>query len=102
MFSFLRFDSYWKDIEMSELVNGDVVVLKSGGPEMTIDTIGKMPTSAMDPNKPYDANVDFAWVSWVNNNGDQKKDCFPLTSLKKYETPRKIQTSPPVRRRLAY
>ena len=66
---------------MSELKIGDVVKLKSGGPEMVIDTIDRMAMSAEDGPL-------YAWVSWMDKKDERQKDSFPLTSLKKF-TPRK-------------
>jgi len=59
---------------MSELKIGDVVVLKSGGPEMTINTIGE--TEYED--------FDSAWCVWFDKN-KQVKGVFPMTSLKAYK-----------------
>ncbi len=59
---------------MSELKIGDVVQLKSGGPQMTIDTIGE--TMYED----YQS----AWCTWFDKNTEQK-GTFPLTSLQPYK-----------------
>jgi uncharacterized protein YodC (DUF2158 family) len=56
----------------SEIKVGDVVQLKSGGPKMTVDNIGKYNYS------PHDQ----AACSWFD--GAKKiEDVFPMTSLKK-------------------
>jgi len=57
-----------------EIKVGDVVQLKSGGPDMTVDEIGK---SGMDSTGPLSA-----WCTWFHN-GEEKRSSFPLTSLKK-------------------
>jgi uncharacterized protein YodC (DUF2158 family) len=61
---------------MAEEINvGDVVVLKSGGPNMTVDQIGKV------------SYEDFAsaWCTWFEGK-KKNNDTFPLTSLKKAES----------------
>ncbi|MGV1869731.1 YodC family protein [Agrobacterium rosae] len=55
---------------------GDVVQLKSGGPHMTISSIGTM----------YEGSELYAWCDWfVQDKAPWKKEdgTFPLTSLKK-------------------
>lgn len=61
---------------MSEEIKvGDVVVLKSSGPKMTVDNIGK-----------YDYNdFDSALCSWFDGMKTAEK-VFPLHSLKKSES----------------
>ena len=50
---------------------GDVVELKSGGPEMTVETVGK------------DAGgKDMIWCAWFNGT-DKKSGCFPPEAVKK-------------------
>jgi uncharacterized protein YodC (DUF2158 family) len=55
-----------------EIKIGDVVKLKSGGPDMTVNEIGK---SGMTGEGPL-----AAWCSWFDK-GEEKKGTFPLTSL---------------------
>ena len=55
-----------------EIKVGDVVVLKSGGPDMTVDQVGK---------KQYE-DYDSAWCSWFEGK-KVTNNVFPLTSLKK-------------------
>ena len=61
-----------------EIKVGDVVHLKSGGPDMTVSEIGKSGMSGTGALS--------AWCSWFDK-GDEKKGVFPLTSLTK-EFPR--------------
>jgi uncharacterized protein YodC (DUF2158 family) len=55
---------------------GDTVQLKSGGPKMTIDRIGKQYGSDPDPQ---------AWCSWFDEKNKTQSKWFPLTSLKKVD-----------------
>jgi uncharacterized protein YodC (DUF2158 family) len=59
-----------------EIKVGDVVQLKSGGPDMTVNQIDKLGT--MSGEGPLSA-----WCCWFDNNREEKKGTFPLTSLKK-------------------
>jgi uncharacterized protein YodC (DUF2158 family) len=58
-----------------EIKVGDVVVLKSGGPDMTVNSIGK---------KQYE-DYDSAWCSWFDGK-KATNNVFPLTSLKKSDS----------------
>ncbi len=58
-----------------EINVGDIVQLKSGGPDMTVNEIGHPGLSRTGPLS--------AWCSWFDGKGDEKKGTFPLTSLKK-------------------
>jgi uncharacterized protein YodC (DUF2158 family) len=53
---------------------GDTVEMKSGGPTMTIDSIGKQFQSS---------GTDGAWCSWFDEKNKRQKEWFELTSLKK-------------------
>ena len=57
---------------MADIQVGSTVVLKSGGPVMTIQEIGK---KSMDPN-----GADHAWCHWFDKN-KLTTGVFPLTSL---------------------
>jgi uncharacterized protein YodC (DUF2158 family) len=63
---------------MSEFKNGDVVQLKSGGPKMTINNIGKYNYADYDS-----ANCD--WFTQEKAPWKKEDGIFPLTSLKKVE-----------------
>jgi uncharacterized protein YodC (DUF2158 family) len=54
---------------MSEFKPGDVVVLKSGGPKMTVEQIG---------NNNFDRPT--VWCDWFEGN-KKVSDTFPPTSL---------------------
>lgn len=69
----LPLESLLKGINMSELKIGDVVQLKSGGPLMTIDSIGEL------------SGAQAAWVSWFDKTHNEKSGSYPLTSLKIYK-----------------
>ena len=56
----------------AEIKVGDVVRLKSGGPEMTVKNIGK---GTLDDQL-------LAWCDWFDGKKPMK-DSFPLTSLEK-------------------
>jgi uncharacterized protein YodC (DUF2158 family) len=58
-----------------EIKVGDVVQLKSGGPNMTVNEIGKPGMGGTGPLS--------AWCSWFDSKGEEKKGTFPLTSLTK-------------------
>jgi uncharacterized protein YodC (DUF2158 family) len=58
-----------------EIKTGDVVVLKSGGPDMTVSSIGQ--TEYTDYLQ--------AWCSWFDGK-KVVRDTFPLTSLKKADS----------------
>jgi uncharacterized protein YodC (DUF2158 family) len=51
---------------------GDTVQLKSGGPVMTITSIGE--TSEYDPTV-------YAWCSWFKNNNETTTKHFPLAAI---------------------
>lgn len=53
---------------------GDVVLLNSGGPDMTVDEIGKL--ASMSSDGPLSA-----WCSWFDSRGERQTHTFPLTSL---------------------
>jgi uncharacterized protein YodC (DUF2158 family) len=53
----------------NEIKVGDVVQLKSGGPRMTVNSIGN------------DNGVMSAWCSWFDNKNVEKSGVFPVTSL---------------------
>ena len=55
---------------------GDTVELKSGGPKMTIDRIGKKFASESHNS---------AYCSWFDEKKKQEHGWFALTSLKKIE-----------------
>lgn len=57
---------------------GDIVELKSGGPDMTVNSIGHTGMSSQGPLS--------AWCSWFVAKTEEKKGVFPLTSLKKKES----------------
>ncbi len=57
---------------MEELKTGDVVKLKSGGPEMTIEKIARW----------FESPVDQAKCTWFNGDKIESKN-FELTSLVK-------------------
>ena len=69
MFSTHYFESIRKENEMSELKIGDVVQLKSGGPSMTIRSVG---TTAL--------------CEWFDNATVKSND-FAITSLQTYKEP---------------
>ena len=58
---------------MADFVAGDVVVLKSGGPKMTVEQTGD--DSSGRPT---------VWVDWVEGN-KKFSETFPPTSLKLQE-----------------
>lgn len=58
-----------------EIEVGDVVQLKSGGPNMTVSKIGHADMSQVGPVH--------AWCAWFDSKGDEKRGNFPLTSLVK-------------------
>lgn len=58
-----------------EIKVGDIVRLKSGGPDMTVDEIGHYRFT--DPQSLS------AKCSWFDSKNERKKDVFPLTSLTK-------------------
>ncbi|ARP68127.1 MULTISPECIES: YodC family protein [Mesorhizobium] len=65
---------------MSEFAAGDVVQLKSGGPQMTVEQVGK--TSMTDE--------DGVWCVWFEKIGNKQvvqRETFPPVALKKYERP---------------
>jgi len=64
---------------VSELKNGDIVELKSGGPKMTIDFIGHVG----DPQK--------ADCSWFKGDAHHS-GTFPVTSLKPYVARKRAST----------
>jgi len=66
---------------MSELKIGDVVQLKSGGPAMTIEWLGK---GMMD-------DVQKASCTWFEGKKHSKAD-FSVSSLKKYEPRKRVST----------
>ena len=55
---------------MTEFKPGDVVMLKSGGPKMTVDQIGDSAS-----------NREMVWCDWFEGN-KKFNDSFPPTSLK--------------------
>ena len=57
---------------------GDVVVLKSGGPKMTVDRIGRPVRSP---------NTESAWCNWFDSDNKQQNGVFALESLAIYEQP---------------
>lgn len=52
------------------MTNGDVVVLKSGGPPLTVAQITDV------------SGQPSAIVQWFLESGELKRDVFPMTSLK--------------------
>jgi len=52
---------------------GDVVQLRSGGPPMTIGTLGKR-----------DDGTEVAFCSWLDESGRGTEYSFPLVCLRKY------------------
>ena len=54
-----------------EIKPGDIVVLQSGGPKMTVTEV-----------KPIN-NVVKAWCSWFVTGDKEEKGVFPVASLKK-------------------
>lgn len=58
-----------------EIKVGDIVWLKSGGPQMTVDEIGHYEFTGGGPLS--------AKCSWFDSKNERKKDVFPLTSLTK-------------------
>lgn len=58
-----------------EIKVGDVVKLKSGGPDMTVEEIAKSGMTGTGPLA--------AWCAWFDSKGEEKKGTFPLTSLTK-------------------
>jgi uncharacterized protein YodC (DUF2158 family) len=60
-----------KDFDMSEIKAGDTVQIKSGGPVMTVEQIGK---------KHLGGDVLYAWCVWFEGT-KQQKGVFALTSL---------------------
>jgi uncharacterized protein YodC (DUF2158 family) len=67
------------EIHMPEGIDvGDIVELKSGGPDMTVNSIGHTSMSGQGPLS--------AWCSWFDAKAEEKKGVFPLTSLKKKES----------------
>ena len=67
---------------MGELKKGDVVQLKSGGPIMTISSIGTI----TDKN-------DTAWCDWFVKD-TLKNGSFPLTSLIEYKPQKRTAIKP--------
>lgn len=59
---------------MDQIKAGDVVVLKSGGPKMTVSKIGIAGGS----------DTTSAWCDWFEGTKPQK-GVFPLTSLQVFE-----------------
>jgi uncharacterized protein YodC (DUF2158 family) len=57
-----------------EIKVGDQVELKSGGPTMTVDSLGKPTIGAMQAN-----------CSWFDEKNKKQKASFPLTSLKRVD-----------------
>lgn len=60
---------------MEEIKKGDVVQLKSGGPEMTVSDYG-----VIMPGQPPDKSM--VQCVWFDQN-TKKSDLFPVASLKK-------------------
>jgi uncharacterized protein YodC (DUF2158 family) len=61
-----------------EIKAGDIVVLKSGGPKMTVSQVGER---QFDPRQ-------HAWCDWFiqeHGNWTKRDDVFPLTSLKRLD-----------------
>lgn len=61
-----------------QIVVGDVVQLKSGGPLMTVSSVGQL----------YEGGPINAWCDWFIQQKEpwkKESDTFPLTSLKKVE-----------------
>jgi uncharacterized protein YodC (DUF2158 family) len=52
-----------------EIKVGDVVQLKSGGPRMTVNSVGD------------DNGVMSAWCSWFDSKQQEKSGVFPVSSL---------------------
>tara|TARA_R110002074_G_scaffold54006_5_gene134916 strand:- start:5321 stop:5494 length:174 start_codon:yes stop_codon:yes gene_type:complete len=57
---------------MSDIQKGDVVKLKSGGPEMTVTKVGNDMFGVMT-----------VWCSWFNKT-DAKEGTFPIEALEKW------------------
>jgi uncharacterized protein YodC (DUF2158 family) len=58
-----------------EIKIGDIVHLKSGGPDMTVDDIAPGGVVGSGPMS--------AWCTWFDSKGEENKGTFPLTSLTK-------------------
>jgi uncharacterized protein YodC (DUF2158 family) len=58
-----------------EIKPGDIVQLKSGGPNMTVDEVGHSSMTETGPLR--------AWCSWFDKDGEEKRSDFPITSLVK-------------------
>lgn len=73
---------------MSEVFEpGDIVQLKSGGPQMTVEQVGK---EAM-------LNVDRVWCVWFEKVGQRQqlmKEAFPPVVLVKYDLERALAGGP--------
>lgn len=54
---------------------GDVVVLKSGGPQMTVSAVGESNTTGQG----------LVWCVWFEKS-DKHSDSFPQETLKQYES----------------
>ena len=67
---------------MNELKIGDVVRLKSGGPNMIIENIDKKAMGAT-ADKVFSTDTLYAWVQWFDKNKNPKKGVYALTSLEK-------------------
>ena len=57
---------------MPEIKLGDVVKLKSGGPEMTVIKIGKFG---------YDDRLQSAQCSWFKSSNEVERNVFPIEAL---------------------
>jgi uncharacterized protein YodC (DUF2158 family) len=65
---------------MEEFVPGDIVQLKSGGPVMTVEQVGKDSMTGQDA----------VWCTWfekVGNRQDRKTDTFSPVTLAKRNSP---------------
>ncbi len=57
-----------------EIVVGDVVVLKSGSPDMTVTSAGENM-----------AGVQTVWCAWFDNKAIQQSGSFPMLAVMKVE-----------------
>lgn len=62
---------------MPDIKIGDVVKLKSGGPDMTVMKIGKFG---------YDEHLQSAQCSWFKSSNEVERDIFPIEALECFST----------------
>ena len=60
--------------EAEKIEIGDVVKLKSGGPELTVTNVGKLWETS---------DVLHAWCAWFSDDGKNHEGTFPCASLEK-------------------